>query len=80
MTKLSPVKVKSLMGTPGLYADGNNLYLQVGDGGKASWIFRFQLHQKRRDMGRRGREFVQAHRGAVQRLADWIEATARPKR
>jgi 3-deoxy-D-manno-octulosonic-acid transferase len=35
---------------------------------------------KRREMGRRGREFVQAHRGAVQRLADWIEETARAKR
>ena len=34
----------------------------------------------RREMGRKGREFVRAHRGAVQRLADWIEETAQPKR
>jgi 3-deoxy-D-manno-octulosonic-acid transferase len=31
---------------------------------------------KRREMGSRGRAFVEAHRGAVRRLADWIEATA----
>jgi 3-deoxy-D-manno-octulosonic-acid transferase len=35
--------------------------------------------ERRREMGRRAREFVAAHRGAVQRLADWIEATAAPK-
>ncbi|HUQ27501.1 MAG TPA: lipid IV(A) 3-deoxy-D-manno-octulosonic acid transferase [Usitatibacter sp.] len=31
----------------------------------------------RREMGSRGRAFVEAHRGAVRRLADWIDATAR---
>ncbi len=31
---------------------------------------------KRLEMGAKGREFVAAHRGAVERLADWIEATA----
>jgi 3-deoxy-D-manno-octulosonic-acid transferase len=31
---------------------------------------------QRREMGRRGRAFVEAHRGAVKRLVDWIEATA----
>ena len=31
---------------------------------------------QRREMGARGREFVAAHRGAVERLAAWIEETA----
>jgi 3-deoxy-D-manno-octulosonic-acid transferase len=32
--------------------------------------------RKRREMGIRARAFVEAHRGAVRRLADWIEETA----
>jgi 3-deoxy-D-manno-octulosonic-acid transferase len=35
---------------------------------------------RRRDMGQRGAAFVEAHRGAVRRLVDWIEATAASKR
>ena len=40
--------------TPGLYADGGNLYLQVavnGDSVARSWIFRFAIDGKRREMG-----------------------------
>ena len=40
--------------TPGLYADGGNLYLQVtinGESVSRSWIFRFTINGKRRDMG-----------------------------
>lgn len=36
---------------PGLYADGGGLYLQVTAKGAKTWIFRFQLAGKRRDMG-----------------------------
>jgi integrase len=39
---------------PGLYADGGNLYLQVslnGDNVNRSWIFRFAIGGKRREMG-----------------------------
>ncbi len=36
---------------PGYYADGKGLYLQVAEGGARSWIFRFQLAGRRRDMG-----------------------------
>jgi len=32
--------------------------------------------RERREMGARGRAFVEEHRGAVKRLADWIEAIA----
>ena len=35
---------------------------------------------KRREMGRRGAAFVDAHRGAVRRLVDWLEATAGAQR
>jgi len=39
---------------PGLYADGGNLYLQVtvnGENVNRSWIFRFAIGGKRREMG-----------------------------
>jgi integrase len=34
----------------GRYSDGGNLYLQIANGGK-SWIFQYQRHGCRRDMG-----------------------------
>jgi integrase len=34
----------------GLHADGNGLYLHVGPGSK-SWVFRYQIAGRRRDMG-----------------------------
>jgi Arm DNA-binding domain len=37
--------------TPGLFADGGGLYLQVSPTGAKTWIFRFQLAGRRRDMG-----------------------------
>src|ERR1051325_7986284 len=36
---------------PGLFADGGGLYLQVAPTGAKTWIFRFQLGGRRRDMG-----------------------------
>ena len=36
---------------PGLYADGGGLYLQVTESGAKTWIFRFMMAGKRRDMG-----------------------------
>ncbi|GEO42759.1 phage integrase [Skermanella aerolata] len=36
---------------PGLYADGGGLYLRVGPSGAKSWVFRFRVDGKRRDMG-----------------------------
>jgi len=36
---------------PGRYADGNGLYLQVGKSGAKSWIFRYMLDGKSREMG-----------------------------
>lgn len=35
----------------GMHSDGNGLYLRVQASGAKSWIFRFQLNHKRREMG-----------------------------
>ena len=35
----------------GMHADGNGLYLRVQASGAKSWIFRFQINGKRREMG-----------------------------
>lgn len=37
--------------TPGLFADGGGLYLQVTQTGGKTWIFRYQIAGRRRDMG-----------------------------
>jgi len=37
--------------SPVFYSDGNGLYLRVAASGSKSWIYRFQLNGKRRDMG-----------------------------
>ncbi len=36
---------------PGYYPDGGGLYLQVSKSGSKSWIFRFMLHGRAREMG-----------------------------
>src|SRR5215472_7278282 len=36
---------------PGMWADGGGLYLQVAPTGAKTWIYRFQLRGRRRDMG-----------------------------
>lgn len=38
-------------GLPGMTNDGDGLYLKLGRTGKASWIFRYKLAGKSRDMG-----------------------------
>jgi integrase len=47
---LSARKVETTK-TPGLFADGNGLYLQVTSTGAKTWIFRYKLDGRRRDMG-----------------------------
>lgn len=47
---LSAVLIKSLS-QPGYYDDGTGLYLQVSVSGSKSWIFRFSMAGKRREMG-----------------------------
>ena len=48
--KLTTQKVKSLK-DPGLYADGGNLYLQIGPSGGKAWLFRYMFEGKARNMG-----------------------------
>ena len=50
MNRLSAATVKNAA-KPGLLADGGGLYLLVSDAGTKSWIYRFMLNGKRRDMG-----------------------------
>ncbi|MGP1678890.1 MAG: Arm DNA-binding domain-containing protein, partial [Burkholderiales bacterium] len=47
---LNAVGVKSKK-TPGYYCDGGGLYLQIAKGGSKSWIFRYTLKGKTREMG-----------------------------
>ena len=50
INRLDVLKVKRAL-APGYYADGAGLYLQVGDSGWKSWIYRFTLNGRTRDMG-----------------------------
>lgn len=48
--KLTPLAVRRLS-RPGYHADGAGLYLQVGDGGARSWVLKYHLHGRVREMG-----------------------------
>ncbi len=43
---------------PGMHSDGGGFYLQVARGGSKSWIYRFMLHGRSRDMGLGGIDVV----------------------
>ena len=45
------VKTVSAIKTPGYYPDGQGLYLQVGPSGNKSWLYRFMLNGRAREMG-----------------------------
>jgi len=47
---LTAIKIKGLK-EPGKYIDGNGLYLQISKAHIKSWIYRYQLNGKRREMG-----------------------------
>jgi len=48
--RLSPLMVSKLR-KPGYYCDGAGLYLQVARGGSKSWVFRYVISGKAREMG-----------------------------
>ena len=48
--KLSAVKVEREK-VPGMYSDGNGLYLQITSTGGKSWIFRYRINARSREMG-----------------------------
>jgi hypothetical protein len=50
INRLDSLKIKRAL-EPGYYADGAGLYLQVSTGGARSWIYRFMLAGRTRDMG-----------------------------
>lgn len=50
VNKLSAVAVNKAT-KPGLYGDGDGLWLQVGPTGGKSWLLRFTLNGKAREMG-----------------------------
>lgn len=50
VNKLTPLAV-SKMTKAGYYGDGGGLWLQVSPSGSKSWIFRFTLSKKQREMG-----------------------------
>lgn len=48
--KLTALQVTQLT-VPGMYADGDGLYLLIKPNGTKFWIFRYQLNKRRREMG-----------------------------
>jgi integrase len=50
INKLTPLAI-SKANKAGLYGDGGGLYLQIGPTGAKSWLFRFMLKGKAREMG-----------------------------
>jgi integrase len=50
MGKLNSMAVTKTS-SPGYYGDGGGLWLQIAKGGSKSWVFRFTLNGKRREMG-----------------------------
>ena len=48
--KLSAIEVTKAKG-PAVLHDGGGLYLRVSQTGSKSWVYRFQIDGKRRDMG-----------------------------
>ena len=48
--RLTEAKIRALTKT-GLHHDGAGLYLQIRPGGARSWIYRYRLNSRTRDMG-----------------------------
>ncbi|MCX2861958.1 integrase arm-type DNA-binding domain-containing protein [Paucibacter sp. PLA-PC-4] len=80
--RLSPLVVKNTR-KPGYYADGGNLYLQVSPGGAKSWLFRFRLKGRSREMGlgplhsidlEAARQLAKAHRTRLLSGVDPIDS------
>jgi integrase len=50
ISKLTAISIPRIK-EPGLHPDGNGLYLRVKVDGRKTWVFRFMLHGKAREMG-----------------------------
>ncbi len=44
-------KIVRNLAAPGYHADGGGLYLQISKAGTKSWVYRFRLKERTRDMG-----------------------------
>jgi Arm DNA-binding domain len=51
MVALLSARAVQTLRKPGMYLDGRGLYLRIGPSGNKSWIYRFALGGKTRDMG-----------------------------
>ena len=80
--RLNPLIVKNTK-KAGYYADGGNLYLQISEGGAKSWLFRFRLNGRSREMGLgplhtidldTARNQARKHRGELLEGVDPIDA------
>lgn len=67
--RLSAIEVQR-KSTPGRYADGGGLYLQIGPTGAKSWLFRYQIGGKSRVMGL-GPVHAISLKEARERAAEW---------
>ncbi len=85
--KLTVKKVRAT-NQPGLYGDGNTLYLRVAPGGSKQWVQRLTIDGKRHDIGLGGcswvtlaeaREAAYANRRLARRGGDPLAAKRRPK-
>lgn len=87
VNRLTAVEVRNLT-EPGRYGDGQGLYLVVDDQKRRSWLLRFQLHGRRRDMGlgaltkenglAEARQKAKDARAQIDKGVDPIEARKRP--
>ena len=85
--KLTVKKVRAI-NQPGLYGDGNTLYLRVAPGGSKQWVQRLTIHGKRRDIGLGGcswvtlaeaRDAAYANRRLARRGGDPLAVKHQPK-
>lgn len=81
MKKLTAIQVKNLK-EPGIYADGDGLRLQISKAGTKSWLFRYRINGRQREMGlgrypeltlKGAREKITGHRGLLLDGTDPLE-------
>ncbi len=58
--KLKPLKVERVK-KPGRYGDGGNLFLYVSPSGAKSWVFKYMINGRRREMGLGAKSEVDLH-------------------
>ncbi|WP_282609706.1 integrase arm-type DNA-binding domain-containing protein [Pelagibius sp. Alg239-R121] len=69
INRLTDRKVKAAK-EPGLIADGGGLYLQISKSGSKSWLFRFSLNNRAREMGLGGYRTVSLAEARDEALAN----------